>query len=86
MANLESNETSTMGLFLENTQSLKAVNSFGKQTPSQMFDCVLNVSLWITKIIHENKFHLFDIVNLHVTSKYAYVTLCLKCSSPFPIL
>ena len=51
-----------------------------------MFDCDLNVSLWITQIIHEKNFHLFDIINLHVTSKYAYVTLCLKCSYPLPIL
>ena len=51
-----------------------------------MFDCVLIVSLWIMQIIHEKNFHLFDIVNLHMTSKYAYVTLCLKCPDPFPIL
>ena len=47
-----------------------------------MFDCVLNVSLWITQIIHEKNFHLFDIVNLHVTSKYAYVMF--KVFLPFP--
>ena len=36
-----------------------------------MLDWVLNVSLWIMQIILKISFHLFDTVNLQMTSKYA---------------
>ena len=38
-----------------------------------MFDWVLSTYLWIMQIIRKINFHLFDIFNLHLTSKYTYV-------------
>ena len=42
---LELSQTSTMEIFCENSQQLKAINYFRKKSPSQMFHLVLNTSL-----------------------------------------
>ena len=51
----------------------KSFQLFVQNAPSYMFDWVLSTCLWIMQIIHKINFQLFDIVNLHLTSKYAYV-------------
>ena len=38
----------------------------------------IEVFVWIIQITHNINLHMCDIINLHLVTKYAYVTLCLN--------